>query len=73
MKIIHEIEKCIGCGSCAAVCPANWELGEDGKAHTLGAKKNPVNGNEELEIKQIGCNQDAADICPVQCIKIIKK
>jgi ferredoxin len=73
MKIIHEIEKCIGCGSCAAICSATWGMSDDGKAHAVGANKNPADGNEELEIEQIGCNQDAADICPVQCIKIIKK
>ncbi len=72
MKVIHEIEKCIGCGSCAAVCPQSWEISE-GKAHILGGKKNPSNSNEELEVKQVGCIQDAADICPVQCIKIVKK
>jgi len=72
MKIIHEIEKCIGCGSCVAVCPANWEIGDDSKAHLLGAKKGSVDGSEELETEQIGCSQDAADICPVQCIKIKK-
>ncbi len=72
MKIIHEIEKCIGCGSCVAVCPQNWEMGEEGKAHLLGAKINSASGNEEIETKKVGCSQDAADICPVQCIKITK-
>jgi ferredoxin len=61
-KIILEREKCIGCGSCEAVCPKNWKLQEDGKANYLGA----------IETKEIGCNQEAADNCPVQCIKIEK-
>lgn len=71
MKIIHEREKCIGCGSCVALCPKFWEMAEDGKSDLIGAKKNDE-GNHELEIKETDCNQDAVDSCPVQIIHIIK-
>lgn len=70
--IIHEKEKCIGCGSCAALCQKFWEMAEDGKAHLLNSKKNPETDNYELEVRKIECNQDAVDSCPVQCIKIKK-
>ena len=60
MKIIFEREKCIGCGSCQAVCPKYWQLGEDNKADFLGPE----------EIEEAGCNQEAVDSCPVQCIHI---
>lgn len=70
MKIIQEHNKCIGCGSCAAVCSKYWAIGEDGKAKPIGSKLKGA--NFELEIKKIECNQEAADICPVQCIKIEK-
>ena len=56
-KITIDREKCIGCGACAAVCD-NFEL-KQGKAYV---KKDVV--DEE------GCNKDAADGCPVQCIKM---
>ena len=59
IKIEVDEEKCIGCGACAATCD-NFEL-EEGKAH---AKKTEVN--------DIGCNQEAADVCPVDAIKIKK-
>lgn len=72
MKIILEREKCIGCGSCQALCPKYWELLEDGKTHLKNSKKNPDTGNEELEITTLECNQEVADACPVQCIQIIK-
>jgi len=72
MKIIHEREKCIGCGSCAAICPKYWELAEDGKSKLLGAKKDSKSGNYELEIKEIKCNQQAADACPLGIIHIKK-
>ena len=69
-KIIQEHEKCIGCGACVGVCPAFWEMGKDGKSNPKKAKK--VGANFELEVKDIACNQQAADICPVNCIHIKK-
>ncbi|MCX6821524.1 MAG: ferredoxin [Candidatus Aenigmarchaeota archaeon] len=60
IKIIHDVEACIGCGACASVCPDNWEM--------KGAKSKP----KKTEVADIGCNQEAADVCPVQCIKIKK-
>jgi ferredoxin len=52
-------EKCIGCGSCAAICPGNFEMGEDGKSSVL-----------KEEIDELGCNQVAAESCPVQAITV---
>lgn len=71
MKIIHEREKCIGCGSCAAICSKYWEITEDGKSMLLGSKANSK-AIYELEVQEAGCNQEAADVCPVQCIHIKK-
>ncbi len=72
MKIIFERQKCIGCGSCQALCPKYWKLAEDGKADLLGSTKKQGE-NHELEVTETGCNQDATDSCPVQCIHIINK
>ncbi|HOD89962.1 MAG TPA: ferredoxin [archaeon] len=60
-KIIHDKNKCIGCGACITMCPENWKF--------QGNKAQPI----KKEIKEISCNQKAADICPVKCIKIQKK
>ena len=38
-RIIHEREKCIGCGACAAVCPEFWEMKGDGKSHLKKSSK----------------------------------
>lgn len=69
-KIIQNHEGCIGCGSCAAVCPKFWEMNyEEGKAILKNGKKNGK-GEYELEVKDIECNQEAADVCPVSVIRI---
>lgn len=67
-KVIHEREKCIGCGACAAVCPDFWEMGDDGKSVLKGGKK--VGKNFELTVKDAGCCKDAESTCPVQCIHV---
>ncbi|MEM2954493.1 MAG: ferredoxin [Candidatus Nanoarchaeia archaeon] len=61
-RIIHERKKCIGCGSCAAICPENWFMDDDGKASV-----------KRKEIENLGCNELAAKACPAQIIKIQKK
>lgn len=60
-KIKQNRDECIGCGACVSMCSDNWEMKSDGKS-------SPKNVN----LNQIGCNQEAADVCPVQCIKIVK-
>jgi ferredoxin len=67
-KVIHQREKCIGCGACAAVCPDFWEMDEDGKSTLKGAKK--VGDDFELEVDDAECNKDAENTCPVQCIHV---
>ncbi len=61
VKIEQEHNKCIGCGNCVAVCPVNWEMGDDGKAKP-----------KKTEVDDVGCNKEAEEGCPVQCIKIVE-
>lgn len=68
-KIKLEREKCIGCGSCAALCSKCFEIIDDGKSHIVGANKQEV---EELEVEKIECAESAAEACPAQCIHIEK-
>ena len=66
-KITQDQEICIGCGACAAICPNDWNLKGD-KADLIGAKKE---GNLFVKVvKEAGCNKDAANACPVKCIKV---
>jgi ferredoxin len=66
-KIKLEREKCIGCGSCQALCSKYFEIIDDGKSHIVGAEKKEV---EELEVDKIECAESASEACPVQCIHI---
>ena len=66
-KIKLERELCIGCGSCAAVCPKHFEMSDDGKSHIVSTTKQEV---EELEVEKVECAETAAETCPVQCIHI---
>ncbi|MDP2930170.1 MAG: ferredoxin [bacterium] len=59
MEIIIDKEKCIGCGTCVALCPKAFEMDEDGKAK---AKK--------LTNEKIDCIQEAVDNCPTGAITI---
>ena len=66
--VIQEHTKCVGCGACAAICPKYWEMGGDGKAHIKGSTGS---GEEEvLELENLECNNDAANACPVKCIRV---
>lgn len=70
MKIIQEKFKCIGCGSCVAVCPKYWEMTEDGKSHLINSQWDAEQEIETLMIEEAECNLEAVNVCPVQCIKI---
>lgn len=70
MKIIHEREKCIGCGSCVAVCPKYFKENKDGKVDLIEGKFNSETGNYEIEVEEAGCIEEASDVCPVEIIHV---
>lgn len=58
MKVIVDVDACIGCGVCENLCPDAFVINEEGKAvATPGAG-------------EAACTRDAADSCPVQAITI---
>lgn len=54
----QDHDSCISCGACVAVCPENWEMGDDGRARPKSKKSDA------------DCNVTAADGCPVKCIHV---
>lgn len=61
MKVpVIDCELCIGCGSCAELCPEVFEMrDEEGKAYVIAEDKCDVCDCEE-----------AAGICPVEAITL---
>ena len=57
VKIIQD--KCIGCGSCPAICPSVFVMGDDNKAQVNG---DPAGYEDEVKM--------AKDACPTQAIEI---
>jgi ferredoxin len=57
-RIEIDKEKCIGCGNCANVCPASFEM-KEGKSNA-----------KRKEIETINCEEEAANSCPVSAIEI---
>ena len=62
MKINIDQQKCIGCGSCLAVCPDFFELRDDNKAY--------LKEDKHGDIEDADCVQEAVEICPVQAIEV---
>ena len=57
MSVKVDAKKCIGCGACASICPATFDM-KNGKAII---KKQP---------SKITCEKDAKDSCPVEAISL---
>ena len=55
-KVTVNQDDCISCAACSAVCD-NFEVKDKAEV-----KNSPVD--------EIGCNQEAADACPQNCIHI---
>ena len=66
-KVTQQRDKCIGCGTCVAVCPTYWHMGDDGKS-SLKDAKDIGGGKVEFELEDVACNKEAAASCPVQII-----
>jgi ferredoxin len=72
-KIIFDKEACIGVLACSAAAAKFW-IPKDKKVDLKGAKYNEKTKKYELIIdeKDFAANQEAADVCPVEAIKIEK-
>ncbi len=70
-KILHFKEECISCGACAAICPEFWEMDEEGMAQLKESNKADNHWERFIDTEDARSrNQEAADACPVQIIKL---
>jgi ferredoxin len=70
-KVLHYKSECIGCGACAAICPEFWEMDDEG----ISKLRNSISVDDHFELEITSesikaMNQEAADACPAQVIKI---
>lgn len=61
MKVKVNKDACIGCGACAAICDAVFELDNEGLSV---AKKEEVKEDEKQAVR------DSADSCPTGAIVV---
>lgn len=59
-KVIVDKEKCIGCGTCVALAPEVFELGEEGKAEVKELKTKDQRLKTSID--------EAIKSCPVEAI-----
>ena len=60
MKVRVDPDVCVGTGSCEAICPEVFEVGDDGISV---AKASPVPKEHEKAVRE------AIENCPVEAIK----
>jgi ferredoxin len=69
-KITQDRIECIGCGSCAAMCPDIWVMRSDGKAGLVGAKEDPEIEEIIIDESKIQKAREVEESCPVNAAKI---
>ena len=57
MSISVNKDTCIGCGTCASLCPDSFKMEDDGKSEVISQAEGE-------------CVKNAAESCPVQAIVI---
>jgi len=73
IRIIHYRKKCIGCNYCVEAAPSRWKMNDsDGKSNLIEGKEKKgifivVTTDDEFEQ-----NNEAAQLCPVNIIKVEK-
>lgn len=61
MKAHVDKDTCIGCGLCPSVCPAVFDMDDDGKAESIV---------DEIPSGEEDSSKEAGDSCPVNAIAI---
>jgi len=75
VKYLIEYKRnvCIGAAACAAVKPETWQLANDGKVDFQESSAKKVSDDFftlEIDEKDLSKHLEAAQVCPVNAIKI---
>ena len=71
VRITHHRIKCIGCGYCEEVAPTRWRMdGNDGKSSLIDAKGKREIYTMQVTDDELEANQEAAESCPVNIIRV---
>lgn len=62
-KVVVDQNTCIGCNTCALICPEYFEL--DGETYKAKVTKQPETITDEIKT--------AVDSCPVNAISIVEE
>lgn len=61
MKVKVNLDACIGCGACCAICDTVFEIGDDGLSEV---KKEEIQEDEKQAVR------DASESCPTGAIEV---
>ncbi len=72
MKVTIDRNECTSCGTCWETCPAFFEQNPDDSFSQIMVKfrasDNPAEGSAPQDLE--ACVTEAADLCPVQIIRV---
>jgi len=75
-RVTVDRSSCIACGAAPAVCPEVFELGSDnGKSRVI--EKYSIGTDSSISVGEVPeelytCVKNAAEVCPVDAIKVEK-
>ncbi len=74
VRITHFRYKCIGCAYCEEIAPYRWKMNEqDGKSDLLDSKfVRPQVQMVVVDDFEYEDNEQIAQLCPANCIKVEK-
>jgi len=73
IRITHQRNKCIGCNYCAEVAPSRWYMdNSDGKVTLIDSEEKKGIFTTVTTDDEYGENMEAAELCPVNIIRVEK-
>ena len=71
ITIAHKRDDCVGCGSCALICPRRWRMNSaDGKSDLVGGVRKGDFVVAQIDETELEDNRRAAEACPVGIIRL---